>query len=173
MRFIIICGIEYIKGSLNFWEKDLKKKFPKSEIILIKKFYYHFQHKKIEKITKKLISTINDSKPTIIIGHSYGGILALAAINRAKKSNIKLLVTLGTPHTMKGFGLISSKKYIKTPEHINNKTLTYGGYLDYIVPFIFTKTSNNIHKNLISEHLGFVYSKKIRTKIIKDIKENL
>ncbi len=169
MRILFIPGINMMRSALNGWKRDLSRAFPNIEILYLDDYFYqHFRHHIIQKIVKQGVQVVQDKKPTIIIGYSFGGIIAKAIIAKAKSANIIHLITMASPHTMNAFGLKAAKQYISAPEKILNiPTKTYGGYFDPIVPYPFTSLKKENHTNLLVEHLAFIYSKKVRKKIIK------
>ncbi len=169
MRILFICGINNYEWQLKGWKKDLSSLLPENEVIFLSQWYLHPQRKKINTLVQKGISIMEDCKPTIIIAHSFGGILAKSIIAQSKNHNIQKLITMASPHQMNMLKLKEAKTYLQTPESVNTKTLTFGGIFDPIVPFWKTHTKNSIHKNFWCNHWSFLYSKKIRKKIIKMI----
>ncbi len=49
----------------------------------------------------------------------------------------------------------------------NAKVVSYGGYLDIIVPYKWTKYSDEEHHNILATHFYFLFSRKIIRKIIE------
>ena len=173
MRIIFIPGIKTWQFYLKGWKKDLALNFLQTEILFQDQiFYLHFEHQKLKKIVENTVKIINDQKPTIILAHSFGGILAKTAIDQAKKNNVKKLITLATPHRMSKLGVGKAKKFLTTPLNVNTETLTFGGNFDLIVPAKYTFTDNSIHQNFSCEHLGFMILPKIRKKIIQILKRS-
>ena len=170
MRIIFVPGIKTWNFYLRNWKKELPEKFPRDEIIFLDQiFYFHFEHKKIEKIVENGVKIISDGRPTKIIAHSFGGILAKTMIARAKNCRIEKLLTMASPHKMKIFGVRQAKNFLRTPEKISAPTFTFGGFFDTVVPFFWTKTENSIHQNFWSGHLQFLLSQRIRKKILNEI----
>ncbi len=168
MRILFVPGIKTWQWYLTGWKKDLVKTFPEAEIIFLDKpIYLHTQKKKCEQIVEQGVEILNDGIPTIVLAHSYGGILAKTMIGRAKSNKVKKLITMASPHTMKGFGVQSTKDFLKTPEKVSVETITFGGFLDPVVPYKYTQTSNSQHKNIKCEHMAFLLSETIRKIILE------
>lgn len=174
-RIIFVAGIlSLFPSALNGWKKDLEKAFFQSEVLIFCPFYIHFQHKKIYAIAEELSELVDDGIPTILIAHSFGGILARSVIGRTKNANIQLLCTMASPHHMRYGGLTSAKQKLSLLDTIPRcHVFSFGGTFDIIVPYIFTQLDKASHEDIFTYHLGFLFSKKVRFRIIKKIKENI
>ncbi len=173
MRIIFIPGIKTYNFYLNGWRKDLATQFPKAEVIFLNdEFYMWWQMEKLEKIISKALNILKDGTPTIIIAHSFGGILAKTIIGRSPKANITKLTTMASPHTMSPLGIKKIKHKLNTPMTVNVPSYTFGGYFDPIVPYRYTMLSNSKHQNLWCEHLGFLLFPWIRRKVTKEVLKN-
>ncbi len=172
-RIIFVPGIKTWDFYLTGWKRDLPQKFPNAEIVFLDDiFYLHFENEKTEEIIKNGVKILNDGKPTRIIAHSFGGILARGMIDRSPNANIEKFITMASPHQMKIFGVDSAKKFLQIPNLIPEKinTKTFGGYFDWMVPCVWTRLNNFDHQNILSEHLGFLLFKKIRAKILEEVR---
>jgi hypothetical protein len=171
-RIIFVPGIKTWDFYLKGWKRDLPQKFPNAEIIFLDDiFYLHFQNDKTEKIVQNGVNILNDGKPTKIIAHSFGGILARAMIDRSENANIQELITMASPHKMEIFGVGSAKKFLLVPPSVSQKikVKTFGGYFDLMVPAIWTRLNDSEHRIIFSEHLGFLLFKKIRAEILENV----
>ena len=173
-RILFVPGINTPNFYLNRWRADLKANFPDKEaIVLSDNVYVYWQNDKIEAIVEKGVEILNDSKPTIIIAHSYGGVLAKTMIDRANSADVVELVTMASPHQMDSFGLDESKDFLGTPIEVNVPTFSFGGYVDPVVLFPFSEVkdtggSENLnHQDLWSGHSGFLTNKDIRKKVLE------
>ena len=163
MRILFVPGIKTWKFYLDGWKKDLEQHFPNDERIFLEDpIYLHFEYKKLEKIIAQGVKLLEDGKPTIIIAHSFGGLLAKTMIHRAKHHKVQKLITMASPHKMTLWGVQKTKKYLQTPATVSVPTQTFGGYCDLIVPFYQASIKGSPHKNIGSLHLGFLLSSKIR-----------
>jgi len=167
MRILFVPGINTPAVKLSGWEKELRQFFPKAEIIFLQSWYLHWQHEEIEKLVQEGIHIVEDKKKTILLAHSFGGILSKAIIHRAKKANICGLITMASPHHMDSFGVKNASQKINAPRTVSIPSVSFGGYFDPIVPFPKTVLSKKYHWNFSCEHLAFLFSSPIRKDVLK------
>lgn len=120
-----------------------KKAFLKSEYVLLEDFYFHFEKEKTESLQQKGEDILNDGKETIIFAHLFGGILAKAVLANTSKKMFLFWQTW-LRHTG---GIPAAAKHLDASVPF----LTFGGYLDGIVPFSDAKIDEVSHENLWSE----------------------
>ena len=167
-RIIFVPGINTPKFYLTRWRNDLEANFSGKEIIFLDDhIYIYWQDDKTEEIVEKGMGILNDGKPTIVISHSYGGVLAKTMIDRAEGANIVKLITMASPHQMNGLGIEESKEFLETPEEVDVPTYSFGGFIDPIVIFPFTDVKDSIHEDLWSSHAGFLFRKDIRKQVLE------
>lgn len=174
-RILFVPGINTPNFYLNRWRADLKANFPDKEtVVLSDNIYIYWQDDKTEAIVEKGMEILNDGKPTIIISHSYGGVLAKTMIDRSNSANVVKLVTMASPHQMDSFGLDESKDFLGAPSEVDVPTFSFGGYVDPIVLFPFSdiKDDDPNHLDLWSGHSGFLFSKDIRREVLESIFRN-
>lgn len=135
-------------------------------------YYIYLQHDRLKKIVQEGKTIIQDGEPTIIIAHSFGGILAKAIISHSPKANIKKLITMASPHRLNYLKIDEAKKVISSPFRVNVPTETFGGYFDPIVPFPFSYIDKQNHSNFPVEHMAFLFSRAERKEIIETIKNH-
>jgi pimeloyl-ACP methyl ester carboxylesterase len=170
MRILFLPGIDTQKWKLAFWRKDLSKAFPKAEIVFLDDiFYFYFQHDRIQKIVEQGIRIVQDKIPTIILAHSFGGIIAKAIIASSPEANIQKLVTMASPHRLNYLGIKEAKKAIHSPLSVPVPTETYGGYFDVLVPFPLSYIKKKHHTDLPVEHIAFLFSGSVRKQVIQSI----
>ena len=169
MRILFVVGIQSPKIYLNGWKKELPKLFPGAEIHYIDDFYFHIEHQKIDAIVQKGVDILDDGKETILIAHSFGGMLGKTMIARAKNANIRLLCTLASPHDIDYAGVLEARTFLKTPKSVEVPSLSFGGYFDPICPFWKTEMKGAQHENLSSDHLSFLLSPFIREQVAEEI----
>lgn len=185
-RILFVPGIHTPKWHVRWWKKDLKKKFPYSQklrkklenqfsnheiIFMDKVIYYYWQHETLEELLQKGVEIINDGIPTIIVAHSFGGILAKAMISRAKNASIVFFLTMSTPHSLNYAKISDAKKYIAAPEQVPIPAESMGGYFDIIVPFFLSKLKDGKkHTNYFCEHMSFLWFPPLRKKVIEKLK---
>lgn len=173
-RIVFICGISANKYSLIKWDKMLNKIFPNTEIVIMRKYYLYTQKENVNFFVKDIIKKLSEDKKTLLIGYSFGGMLAKMCINSMKSTDhIMCLVTLGTPHSMKNFGIKEAIRNFSIPESVNIHTITIGGNLDAIVPLEYTKMKgSSVHYVLPCTHLAFVHIRRTRKEVIDIIMHN-
>lgn len=126
--------------------------------------------KKMNKIIDKGVGILDDGKKTLVLSHSFGGILGKNIIEKSKNSNIVAFIAMASPHTMSFFGVGPSRKKLKTPDVVDIPTFSFGGYFDPIVLFYNSDLKNSIfHKNYWVEHTAFLYKKSIRKKVLEAV----
>lgn len=171
MRIIYIPGIKSWEFYMKGWRKDLAKNFPEAEIIFLNdEFYMWWEKEKLETLINKGVDLLNDETPTIVLAHSFGGIIGKTMIHRAKQHQVTKFVTMASPHTAKYFGVGKIKQYLETPMALEVPTYTFGSYLDWVVPFHLTRLPDTPHTNVWCEHLGFLFFPWIRTKVLNKLK---
>ncbi len=167
-RILFVPGINTPKFYLARWTKDLETNFPTKEIIFLDDYiYYYWQDDKTEAIVEKGVNILNDNKATIVIAHSYGGVLAETMIAQAEKANVVKLIAMASPLQMNGFGIDESKDFLQTPEEIDVPTYSFGGYIDPIVLFPLSNLDDSNHKDLWSGHSGFLFNKDVRKQVLE------
>lgn len=171
---IFIPGIFNPKFFQKLWKKEAKKQ--NFNFIEFKHpFYSYWSIKKMKELEYEGIQIFKKHKneELIVICHSFGGILINIILSKLKDYKIKKIILMASPVNMDIFGMKKRKKILGYNKNLRYKTklTTYGGYFDPIVPHIWTKYHNEEHINLLSEHLLFLFSRKIIKKIINSIKE--
>lgn len=167
-RILFVPGINTSAGELVRWKRDLGFNFPdKEKVFLDDTVYFYWQTEKAEKIIEKGVSILNDGKSTLILAHSYGGVLAKSIIQKAEKGNVIKLITMATPHQMESFGLDKAKENLEIPEDVPVETYSFGGYVDPIVFFNNSDLENSLHQDLWSSHNGFLFDKDVRRRVLE------
>ncbi len=173
-RIIFICGISANKYSLAGWNKMLLRLFPDTEIIIMRKYYVYNKTEKVEEFLQEITQELSKKQKTLLIGYSFGGMLAKTAISRLKDiKHILCLVTLATPHKMHNFGIDEAIKNFSIPESVDVTTLTFGGNLDAVVPLKYTEMKNSkAHYTLPCTHLAFDHIRRTRKEVIDIVMHN-
>lgn len=179
-RILFIPGIIHTNPfvpNLDEWKSTLKNSFPDREILFLDQVpYFHLtSQKEIEAIINKGVEIVEDEKETVILAHSFGGLLSKTIISRSPKYNIKKLITMATPHTADWWGLVGMiRRKLQTPDIVDTPTYTFGGTKDWTVPYAFTATENSLHENHPFDHRDFLEPSvilEIRERIIQIISE--
>jgi pimeloyl-ACP methyl ester carboxylesterase len=141
---------------------------------LIKNFYLYNQKNRLDEIVERVLKILEKNEDTIIISHSFGGVLAAVSFLKNKKEgrkNIKKIITMGSPHGENFFPVVKIKKYLGYDvENIDPDIFkTFGGFFDMAVPNRYSKIKNSKHRILVCSHNGFLYNKKIIEEVSKEI----
>ncbi|MBU1046249.1 hypothetical protein KKH36_00520 [Patescibacteria group bacterium] len=167
-RILFVPGINTNASDLVRWKRDLTFNFPEKEIIFIDDFvYFYWQDDKTEKIVNKGVEILNDGKSTLVIAHSYGGLLVKSIIEKAENGNVVKLITMASPHKVNALGVAESKTFLEVPEEVNVPTYSFGGYVDWMVLFPDSNVEDSQHEDLWSGHSGFLFNKDIRKKVLE------
>lgn len=154
MKIIGIVGVwDRDDGRQVFWQhlkEVFEKEFPDSEFITEHKFYMFWEIKKIKEFIKHIVETYDNGEELIFVGHSLGGLVALASAICLKHSKMRLLVTINSPHAVTPL----CKVFEITPKSFDFPVLSFAGLFDLIVPFFLSKYKYATrHKILKSAHL--------------------
>lgn len=169
-RVLLVPGIASPQFVLKKWENYLKNNFPKIQVLVIEKFYHHLDIENLEHLANRVTNILKYEKPTLVIGHSFGGIIIRAAVERLEKTSHIKVVTLGSPHIMKRFGIERAKHALQVKEISPVPIISFGGYLDPVVPFrIAEYPQSKEHHNLWTDHWRFVFSEKVIKRVIENV----
>lgn len=168
MKILFVPGIKTWPLYLWGWRKDLTKLCGAENFEIAFSFYTHWHHKKTGDFIQLVTEKINTYKPDIIIGHSFGGLIAKAAILHAVHAPQKL-ITMATPHHMEILGVKEAKDALQIPTTVPvHSVITYGGTYDIIVPNKYTEMPGSVHLVLPTTHNGFLLQKKVRAQVLRE-----
>jgi len=159
-RIIFIPGILTSAELQKFqWGNAATEMFPDREIVIIEKTYVYPQHKVLEEICKEVIDRLEDGVPTILLGHSFGGILAASVYWRCKENNkvdITKLITVASPHSYNAPGLEEARDYVQYhyKEITDIPVFTFGATMDHFVPRKYTSYPGSQHLDIRGAHSG-------------------
>lgn len=168
-RIIFTSGLTSPSFVLRFWREELERHYPDHDIVVLGRFYTYWSKKKIQVLTDTLRDLIEDEQETILMGYSYGGIISGAAMNTAKQYNVVRVVTVASPNNMLYLGMKKRMERIgyRVIDDPKIQKITFGSYIDPIVPFGYTHLPGEIHYDLWLDHfLFFWFSRKTIRKIL-------
>lgn len=177
-KLLAICGVNSLIHDYNWrgWQKDIEQN-PNYVGSFHLPTYNYLQEEKILAAIDDIVDELTtDNQPTILLGHSYGGILARAALSRLtpeQAEHILGVVTMASPHQMPswygGIGQVRDKLDLSVLPDV--PFWSFGGYADAIVPFGMSHLDpdERHHTNLTSEHVGFMYLPKLRQQVMQGI----
>ena len=154
MKIIGIAGIlEFPKKSDGrLWKKlrnAFNKHIPNAEFVFEGVFYFPWEKTKICNFSESVINKHDTGEDIILVGYSFGGIIATAIAERFKISHVRMVVTIVTPHKIKIFSrMLGYSKEAPVP------IISFGGIFDLVVPCSITKhPRSKQHIRLLSDHL--------------------
>lgn len=159
-RIIFIPGILTSPELQKFqWGRSAREMFPDREVIVIEKTYLYNQHHVLESICEEVISILKDGVPTVLVGHSFGGILATAIYWRCHEQSIgdiTRLITVVTPHTYNAPGLDDARNVVQYQykKIADIPVFTFGAKIDHVVPKKYTAYPNSTHLDIRGTHSG-------------------
>lgn len=169
-KILFIPGIFTPKWYLKYWKSEAEK----LNIEFIELENTRYSYFKINQMQERINEAIillekHHGENLTIVCHSFGGILINPIIQKSPKCKIKQIILLASPLQLNFFGMKKRKNILKYNPQLDYKTkiITYGGYIDFVVPFFFTKYKNEEHYNLFVEHFYFIFSKKFIRKNIQ------
>ena len=161
-RIIFVPGIMTVPELQEFqWGKAAREMFPNRDIVVLSKKYLYPQHKMIGELRDELIDHLQDGVPTTLVGHSFGGVVATAALAQMQRDgtptdHIVKLVTLASPHNMQAPGLEEARTVLGYSQDIQGiPVFTYGARFDHVVPRRYTMFPGSQHETILSTHSGF------------------
>ena len=133
-----------------------------------KDVYSYTQHKRCERIVQSIMEDIIEHKPTVILTHSFGGVLAKTAVSRLKEHSVEVFCTMASPHQYDGSGINATRAYLGTPNTLSNVQvlLSFGGTNDKIVRPEQSIMPNAVHINLAAKHSSFILNKAIINQVL-------
>jgi len=173
-NIIFIPGIATTKWMVNTIETEMLKKFPNDKVYILREFYFYTQKAKLNEIINDVEDIVANGLDTILIGHSFGGIIAISAYFKSLKKgrkNIKKIITIASPHSIEVFQLKEIKEYLeyKNTELNDVEIKTFGGFLDSVVLNKYAKIMFKDHKTFFCGHNAFLFNKRIIDKILKEV----
>ncbi|MCK5615683.1 hypothetical protein KAR91_78185 [Candidatus Pacearchaeota archaeon] len=170
---IFIPGIFNPKSNQKLWRNEAKKQ-GFNFIEFKRPLYSYWSIKRMQEMKKQGVQIFKryQNKKPIVICHSFGGILVNSILSEFKNYKMKKLIIMASPLNMDIFGMKRRKMALNYNKNLKYKTkiISYGGYIDTVVPFGWTKYHNEEHINLLAGHLYFLFSKKFIKKTLKSLK---
>jgi hypothetical protein len=136
-------------------------------------FYSYWSLDEMKNVIEEGVNLFEKYKdePLIVICHSWGGILFNCIFQKLKSHNIRKLFFFSSPLQMEIGGVKTRKEALgyKKSLRYHVETVSYGGYFDLTVPFVWTKYRNEKHIDNLGGHNYYFHSKKF----MKEFFDNL
>ena len=176
MRLLCLSGAFCSNTTTNWrgWIKDLHRTYPDADIVIVNGFYFYWPGEvgAIEQIIAEGQQVLADRKPTIIIGFSFGGLLAKAMVSRSEVHEVRAIVSLATEHRGHLPRIAHMRDVqLSVPLDIDTPLYTFGGWLDVIVWPWTTFTDQSSHRFFVNGHFAFIRSKKTRAKVLNVLQD--
>ncbi len=163
MRIILIAGTWYSKSSYDaIWgnlARELHERFPEAHIYYEQAQYQLWDIGKIRALGEQIVAEHDCGEEVLLLGHSMGGIIACGIASKFKRSRVRGIVTVFSPHTAgHWFGLPVpwldfSRLIFGHTTHLSVPVISFGGLFDPLVPFVFSRHPQAArHANLPSDH---------------------
>ena len=166
-RIFFIPGVKMFPELYKGWNKALAGS---KRHKVFKSLYMYNQHKKVLALRNKVLKALEDGEPTVLVGHSFGGIVAIAVAAEAKKKglkNIARVVTMASPHGIEIVGVKETKELLGYSNKLSVPVYSFGGLLDPLVLAKFAAYPGATqHINIPSTHSGFLYPNDIPAQVV-------
>lgn len=174
-KVLFVPGVFNPKWYQKYWKAEIENQ--DLEFIEFENQYYSYW--KIDEMKRAVDDGVKlfkkyENEELIIVCHSFGGILINCILQKLKNYKIKKIIILASPLGMNILGMKRRKKELNYNENLiyNAEVISYGGYIDPIVPYVWTKYNTEEHHNVFGEHFYFIFSKRFIRKIIQKYIQN-
>jgi pimeloyl-ACP methyl ester carboxylesterase len=160
------------------WEEVIKKEFPSMNVEILYSPYDMWDIDLVQNTTAKLIQEIIEVDDNMILmGYSFGGLivrLGYQKLPEIHQKKIKAIITMGTPHRIPNR---RQRKFVEGTlgliRSVDVPMLALTGYLDTAALPYFARLRGVIMKtrSFWCFHPDFFYSKNIRKKVVKEMKQ--
>lgn len=171
LRFLCLAGAFCADTASSWadWIAELSRRFPEADIAVVNGFYFYWPDE--VGVMRQMIAEgealLADEQATVIIGFSFGGLLAKAMATQAGKHDVRAIVTLATEHRGHLPRIAETRDVrLGVPMDVDVPTYSFGGWLDMIVWPWTTFTDRSRHRFLATGHFAFMRSEATRAVIL-------
>jgi pimeloyl-ACP methyl ester carboxylesterase len=170
LTVLLLPGVVTARRRLAGWAGTLRAALPYAEVwVPARCFYWPWgaagQERMLSAVVAKLRGT---SGPVWLLAHSFGGLIARAALARCAATNVVLLTTMASPHAYPALGIAGRARALGVPATCRVPVRTYGGYRDLTVPCRWTPLVGAVHRNFDCGHLAFLFDAQVRAAVLRD-----
>lgn len=159
MKIIMIAGTWYSPGGYaQIWGNlmpALQDRYPDATFVYKHAWYQPWDVKKILSVGEQTVLEEDTGEDILLLGHSMGGVTACGIASQFKKSRVRGVATIFSPHTMGWWLPFLNFKEILYPEAPAPQVpvISFGGWFDPLVWFFFTRHPQSVrHTMLLSDH---------------------
>lgn len=169
LTVLLLPGVVTRPARLRGWMRTLREAFPGARVWSPREsFYWPWGPNGQLRVLDAAVRALREAGPAWLLAHSFGGLLARAALARVPGHQARLLTTMASPHRYPLFGIDGRGRALGVVDSPGVPALSYGGYFDVTVPYPCTPLAGARHRNLPCGHLGFLYTDWVRRQVIAD-----
>lgn len=169
LTVLLLPGVVTRAARLRGWFHALREDLPGARVWLERQcFYWPWGASGQKRLLAAVEAALREAGPCWLLAHSFGGLLARAALARVPGHQARLLTTMASPHRYPLFGIDGRGRALGVAPDPGVPALSYGGYFDLTVPYPCTPLAGARHRNLPCGHLGFLYTGWVRAQVIAD-----
>jgi pimeloyl-ACP methyl ester carboxylesterase len=121
--------------------------------------------RRMRRFIDRLVDTYDDGKPTLLIGHSLGGVYSCAIANRFRQTKVHGIVSIFAPHGMFG-GFFP--RVLSAHQKLNVPIITVHGERDKWVRWGTKHPQSAVHLSLDADHyLDLANTKRLADTIVR------
>lgn len=175
-RILCLAGAFCADTAANWsdWIADLGHRFPDAEIAVVNGFYFYWPDEAdvMGQMIAEGVTLLADERPTVIVGFSFGGLLAKAMVDQAEHHDVRAIVTMATEHR-RHLQRIAETRDVRlgVPMDVDVPIHSFGGWLDMIVWPWTTFTDRSHHRFLATGHFAFMRSEATRAQVLAVLEE--
>lgn len=170
LTVLLLPGVVTRPARLRGWVHTLEQGLPGAQIRLPPRcWYWPWGARAQTAMVRWLCGALAETTgPIWLLAHSFGGLIARAALARGPHAQVHLLTTMASPHAYPWFGIAGRSRALGTAGAPEVPALSYGGWFDWTVPCIWTALPGAQHANLPCGHLAFLYAPGVRARVLRD-----
>jgi len=166
-KVLFVPGIYNFEFYQHYWKKECAKRgygFLEFDDM----FYGYWDFDKMKKMIKQGREVIRKNPGLIVVCHSFGGILINCILSGMDNYDVSKLVIIESPLSLEGMGMRRRKDMLGYERNFRYdcEVFSFGGYLDLIVLFWFTRYVFGRHCNILSDHMGILLLPLVVRKIL-------
>ncbi len=172
-KIIFVPGIFNFKWYQRCWREECEKLGYKF-LCFGKPFYSYWNIERMKELIDEGKKMFEKNPDSIIMCHSFGGILFNCILQKVSKPRIKKAVFITCPLRMNIFGMGRRKKLLGYDGDLkyNFDSVSFGSYFDEFVPCVWTRYKKEKHYNLFVDHMAVLLARKVVKKIMRLSKIN-